>query len=79
MWNGCRYENKSSFFFQNYVRVCILLVVTPVNKIVYKDKVFSIGEAGSTTGPAIKKLYDGVRSVQFGETPDTLNWMVEIE
>ena len=59
--------------------MCILLVVTPVNKIVYKDKVFSIGEAGSTTGPAIKKLYDGVRSVQFGETPDTLNWMVEIE
>ena len=53
------------------------VVVTPVNKIVYMDKVATISE-GSEVGPVTRKLYSRVRSIQNGESEDKFGWMVEV-
>lgn len=52
------------------------VVVTPVDKIVYKDRVATIGT--NTVGPNIKKLYDRVRAIQNGEEDDKMGWMYEV-
>lgn len=51
------------------------VVVTPINKVLYKDSLVNIG--GTSVGPVIKKLYDRVRRIQNGEE-DFKNWMVEV-
>jgi branched-subunit amino acid aminotransferase/4-amino-4-deoxychorismate lyase len=56
----------------------LTVVVTPVNKIVYGDKVFTIGEGSSSVGPVIKRLYDRVRGIQTGDLPDTFKWMLPV-
>ena len=55
------------------------VVVTPVNKVVYRDQVASIGAEGVKVGPVIKRLYDRVRGIQVGDEEDKLGWMVDIE
>lgn len=52
------------------------VVVTPVNKVCYKDKVTTIG--GESTGPVMQSLYDRIRGIQNGETEDKHGWMAEI-
>ena len=52
------------------------VVVTPVDKVVYKDRVATIG--ANTVGPSIKKLYDRVREIQNGEEDDRMGWMYEV-
>jgi branched-chain amino acid aminotransferase len=56
------------------------VVVTPVNKIVYKDKIIDIvnEENGNGVGPVFKKLYDRIRRIQNGDEVDKFNWLVEI-
>ena len=55
------------------------VVVTPINKLLYKDSFVSIGEPGSTTvGPTINKLYARVRRIQCGEE-SFKNWMLDVE
>lgn len=55
------------------------VVVTPVNKVVYKDQVIPIQNSnGDSTGPVLRKLYDRIRKIQNGEEPDKFNWLVEI-
>eukprot|EP01038_Epipyxis_sp_PR26KG_P004535 gene4535-6405_t len=51
------------------------VVVTPVSKIVFGDKVVSIP---NEIGPKIKGLYDRIRRIQNGEEPDKFNWMTEL-
>ncbi len=51
------------------------VVITPVGKIVYGDKVIDYG--WSEIGPVLKKLYDEMTGIQYGERPDKHNWMVE--
>ncbi len=51
------------------------VVVTPVDRVVYKDQVATLG---TSVGPVIKKLYDRVRSIQNGEEEDKLGWMLEV-
>ena len=41
------------------------VVVTPVNKVIYKDRVAQIG--GEGVGPVLKGLYDRIRRIQSGE------------
>ena len=53
------------------------VVVTPVNKIVYKDRVAIISE-GAEVGPVTRKLYSRVRSIQNGEKEDKFGWMIEV-
>jgi branched-subunit amino acid aminotransferase/4-amino-4-deoxychorismate lyase len=63
------------------------VVVTPVNKVSYKDRVITIGREGegggqdhsSVVGPYVKKLYEQVRKIQNGEIPDKFNWLVEVQ
>ena len=50
------------------------VVVTPVDKIVYKDRIATLN---ANIG-AIKKLYDRVRSIQNGEEEDRFGWMIEV-
>ena len=50
------------------------VVVTPVDKIVYKDRVATLN---ANVG-VIKKLYDRVRSIQNGEEDDRFGWMIEV-
>jgi branched-chain amino acid aminotransferase len=51
------------------------VVITPVGRIFYGDKVY---EYGDCIGPVQKKLYDLMTGIQYGEKPDTHNWMVEV-
>ena len=51
------------------------VVLTPVSKIYDGDTVYSY-EAESI-GPVMKKLYDRMTGIQYGECEDIHNWMVE--
>lgn len=50
------------------------VVVTPVNKISYRNSVTSIGSSNDV-GPVINSLYSRVRAIQNGETEDKFGWM----
>jgi branched-chain amino acid aminotransferase len=52
------------------------VVITPVGEIVHGDKVYRYDM--EHIGPISKKLYDHMTGMQYGELPDTHNWMVEI-
>lgn len=56
------------------------VVVTPVNKIVYKDEVIKIGSGADekAIGPVTAKLYARVRAIQQGEEPDKFGWTVPV-
>jgi len=54
------------------------VVVTPVNKVMYKDTVATIGDKSVAVGPTLKKLYNRVRSLQQGEEEDKFGWMTEV-
>lgn len=54
------------------------VVVTPVNRIVYKDEVIKIGDDAQPIGPVTAKLYSRVRAIQQGEAEDLFNWTVPI-
>jgi len=54
------------------------VVVTPVNKVSYKDKVTTIGAGTGEVGPTVKRLYSQVRAIQNGEVEDKFNWMYEV-
>ena len=54
------------------------VVVTPVNKVMYKDTVATIGDKSVSVGPTLKKLYNRVRSLQQGEEEDKFGWMTEV-
>jgi branched-chain amino acid aminotransferase len=49
------------------------VVVTPVNKVTYRDKVTIIGSGD--IGPIIKSLYTHVRATQNGEVEDKFGWL----
>ena len=52
------------------------VVITPVAKIHHGDKVYTYNT--ETMGPVLKKLYDRVTGIQYGEIPDTHHWMMEL-
>jgi branched-chain amino acid aminotransferase len=56
------------------------VVVTPIDRVVYKDIVHKIGgEAGvSAEHSVLRKLYRRIRSIQSGEEVDKFHWMVDI-
>ena len=51
-------------------------VVSPIGELCYKDEKFIInnGEIGEVT----QHLYDTLTGIQWGKTPDTFGWTVEI-
>ena len=50
------------------------VVITPVSEIVTKDQTYKYEE----NFPTLKKLYDAMQGIQYGELPDTHNWMFEV-
>ena len=53
------------------------VVVTPVSDITRGDKVIKL-PTGDKCGPYSEKLYHAVQDIQYGVTPDTHNWCVEL-
>ncbi|EWM23282.1 branched-chain amino acid aminotransferase [Nannochloropsis gaditana] len=54
------------------------VVVTPVNRVVYRDEVIKIGGEDGGTGPVTAKLYSRVRAIQQGEAEDKFSWTVKV-
>ncbi|MDX9785278.1 MAG: branched-chain amino acid aminotransferase [Desulfobacterales bacterium] len=48
-------------------------VISPVGTLKYGDKVISVGD--SRVGPISQRLFDELKAIQYGEAPDTLNWI----
>jgi len=51
-------------------------VISPVGKLRYKDKVFTI--ADGETGPLSQRIYDTVTGIQRGEIEDKFGWRVTV-
>lgn len=51
------------------------VVLTPVSRLFFGDQV--IDYHLTEIGPQLKKLYDHLTGIQYGELPDIHNWMVE--
>lgn len=54
------------------------VVITPVNKVLYKDQLIMIGEQNDRIGDVMNKLYKRVRAIQCGEEKDKFGWTVPI-
>lgn len=52
-------------------------VVTPIGSITYNDKKH-LFPAANEMGPTIKKLYDLLTGIQFGDVKDPNNWVVKL-
>ena len=52
------------------------VVLTPVGRLLDNGKFFDFGL--TEIGPQLKKLYDRLTGIQYGEVEDTHNWMVEV-
>jgi len=51
--------------------------ISPVGKISFKGKEYSIGNGG--VGPISQKLYDYLLDLQYGRRADTFNWLTVID
>ena len=51
------------------------VVITPVSEIVTAEKTYKYDEE---CGPTLKKLYDAMTGIQYGERPDTHGWTFEV-
>ncbi len=51
------------------------VVVTPVRSIHHGERCYMFGEE---IGPRLKALYEKMTGIQYGELPDTHNWLVEV-
>lgn len=52
------------------------VVITPISKIHHAAKIYDFKT--ESMGPALKKLYDRMTGIQYGEVPDTHHWMMDI-
>jgi branched-chain amino acid aminotransferase len=52
------------------------VVITPVGRIFDGDTVYDYNI--TEIGPNMRKLYEAMTGIQYGELPDTHNWTVEI-
>ena len=53
-------------------------VITPVGKI-FDPQTNKIYDYGSEAGPVSAKLYNLLRAIQYGDAPDTHNWVEFID
>ncbi len=51
------------------------VVITPVGHLYDGDKVYTYSQE---IGPTLKKIYDQITGIQYGELPDRHNWMYEV-
>lgn len=56
------------------------VVVTPVDKVIYKDNLVKLG--GDKGVPAdksiLRKMYNRIRKIQCGEEPDKFRWLIDL-
>ena len=52
-------------------------VITPIQSVQYRDRKFTFGKPGEA-GPTLKKLYQALQSIQYGESEDSYRWLVEV-
>ncbi|NOY74665.1 MAG: branched-chain amino acid aminotransferase [Kiritimatiellaeota bacterium] len=52
------------------------VVITPISRIVHGDREFSYGDE---CGPTLKRLYDAVTGIHYGELEDRHGWLFDIE
>ncbi|MFO7736291.1 MAG: branched chain amino acid aminotransferase, partial [bacterium] len=53
-------------------------VITPIGSITHKDKKTTFYGDGKEVGPVVKKLYDMLTSIQFGDKKGPENWVIGI-
>ena len=64
-----------------FVATGTAVVVTPISKVVYGDKVLKVGGSDTlegSVGPVTKGLYDRVRQIQYGEVEDKFGWIFQV-
>jgi len=54
------------------------VIITPVTRIVHKDRVLKIGEDPDAVPPRFSAFYKKVRAIQFGEIEDTHGWTFDV-
>jgi branched-chain amino acid aminotransferase len=52
-------------------------VITPISSITRGDKTLRFG-AEDKPGPTLKRLYDAIQAIQYGEAEDRHNWMMPV-
>jgi len=53
------------------------VVITPVGRIFDGEKIYDYKQ--TEIGPVLKRLYDEMTGIQYGEIPDRHNWLVPVE
>ena len=53
------------------------VVMTPIGSLHYKGKNIEISDRNGF-GPVMQGLYDELRGIQYGDLPDTFNWMQDV-
>ncbi len=53
------------------------VVITPIGRIVYGRKILEYDS--EKCGPTLKKLYDRLTGIQYGEIPDTHGWLMGLK
>ncbi len=51
------------------------VIITPIGELVYKTRIFKYG---NECGQVLRRLYDRLTGIQFGEEPDTHKWLRKI-
>ena len=67
--------DKAQQWILDLARTSGSTALTPVSEIVTAEKTFQYGEE---CGPTLKKLYDAMTGIQYGERPDTHGWTFEV-
>lgn len=65
----------------NEVGACgTAVVLTPVDKVVYKDKLIKLGgdQPVSPEDSILRQMYNRIRRVQYGEEEDVFGWLTEL-
>jgi branched-chain amino acid aminotransferase len=52
------------------------VVITPIAKIHHADKIYAYNT--DSMGPVLRRIYDRITGIQFGDLPDTHNWMTTV-
>lgn len=54
------------------------VIIAPIGKIFYNDKMYSFYDDGNTVGPVTRKLYDILTAIQHGEHEAPKGWLIEV-
>mmetsp|Transcript_12846 Transcript_12846/g.26058 ORF Transcript_12846/g.26058 Transcript_12846/m.26058 type:complete len:403 (-) Transcript_12846:1059-2267(-) len=55
------------------------VIITPVTRIVFKDRVLKIGGNPDGVPPTVNEMYRRVRGIQFGDIEDKYGWTFDVQ